>query len=76
MYKLVLTMQLEIIMPNIIIKGIYAETPDAKDEVNTEQSDKFFKTLVVPLGLLVNNLLDGKKFLISGYKGIEKTSIL
>lgn len=63
-------------MSNITIKDIYAGMPDAKDEINTEQSDKFYESFVIPPGLSIENLLDGKKFLIAGYKGVGKTSIL
>ncbi len=63
-------------MSNIVIKDIYAGMPDAKDEINTEQTDNFFASFVVPPGLQIDNLLSGKKFLVAGYKGVGKTSIL
>lgn len=63
-------------MSDIRIKDIYAGMPDAKDEINTEQADNFFASFVVPPGLPTDNLLNGKKFLVSGYKGVGKTSVL
>ena len=50
--------------------------PDAKDEIDTEQVDKFFESFVVPPELPIDSLLSGKKYLIAGYKGVGKTSIL
>ena len=63
-------------MGRITIKDIYAGMPDAKDEINTGQADQFFANFIIPPELLVDNLLNGKKFLVSGYKGVGKTSIL
>lgn len=63
-------------MPEVTIRDIYAGMPDAKDEINTDQIDKFFASFIVPPGLSVDNFLDGKKFLVTGYKGVGKTSIL
>lgn len=63
-------------MSNIAIKDIYAGMPDAKDEINTDQADNFFASFVIPPGLPINDLLSGKKFLITGYKGTGKTSVL
>lgn len=63
-------------MSKITIKDIYAGMPDAKDEVATNQSEKFFESFVIPPELPVENLLDGRKFLVAGYKGVGKTSIL
>lgn len=63
-------------MGSIAIKDIYAGMPDAKDEINTGQADKFFANFIIPPELPTDNLLNGKKFLVSGYKGVGKTSIL
>lgn len=58
------------------IKDIYAGMPDAKDEISTNQIDNFLGSFVVPPALPVDNMLEGKKFFVSGYKGVGKTSIL
>lgn len=63
-------------MPDTTIKDIYAGMPDAKDEINTEQADNFFASFVVPPELPIDSLLNGKKFLVAGYKGVGKTSVL
>lgn len=63
-------------MSNIAIKNIYAGMPDAKDEIDTGQADNFFASFIVPSGLPTDDLLSGKKFLITGYKGVGKTSVL
>lgn len=58
------------------IKDIYAGMPDAKDEISTNQISAFLGSFVVPPALPVDSLLDGRKFLVSGYKGVGKTSVL
>ena len=58
------------------INDIYAGMPDAKDEINTELPGKFFESFIVPPGLPTEKLLSGKRFLVSGYKGVGKTSVL
>ena len=63
-------------MSRIAIKDIYAGMPDAKDEINTGEADKFFASFIIPPALPTDNLLNGKKFLVAGYKGVGKTSIL
>lgn len=63
-------------MKTIRIKDIYAGMPDAKDEISTEQEENFYASFVVPPELPTDSLLDGRKFLISGYKGVGKTSVL
>lgn len=63
-------------MSQVRIKDIYAGMPDAKDEINTGQANNFFASFVVPPELPVDQLLIGQKFLISGYKGVGKTSVL
>lgn len=63
-------------MSDIRIKDIYAGMPDAKDEIDTEQTESFLKSFVIPPELPIDSLLNGKKFLVSGYKGVGKTSVL
>lgn len=63
-------------MSEIAIKDIYAGMPDAKDEIFTNQADRFFASFIIPPGLLIDNLMEGKKFLVTGYKGVGKTAIL
>lgn len=58
------------------IKDIYAGMPDAKDEISTNQISAFLGSFVVPPALPVDSLLDGRKFLVSGCKGVGKTSVL
>lgn len=58
------------------IIDIYAGMPDAKDEINTGQADKFLASFIIPPELPVENMLNGRKFLVAGYKGVGKTSIL
>lgn len=63
-------------MNKIAIKDIYAGMPDAKDEIMSGQADNFFSSFILPPGLPVDSLLNGKKYLITGYKGVGKTSVL
>ncbi len=63
-------------MNQIAIKDIYAGMPDAKDEINSGQANIFLNSFIIPPGLPVDSLLDGKKYLITGYKGVGKTSVL
>lgn len=63
-------------MHTATIMDIYAGMPDAKDEINTELPDRFFESFIVPPGLPTEKLLTGRKFLVSGYKGVGKTSVL
>lgn len=63
-------------MPTTRIIDIYAGMPDAKDEINTGLADKFFASFIIPPELPVDNMLNGRKFLVAGYKGVGKTSIL
>ena len=65
-----------VLMSHIAIKDIYAGMPDAKDEINTKQADKFFASFVIPPALPIDELLNGTKFIVSGYKGVGKTSVL
>ena len=64
------------IMSHTTIKDIYAGMPDAKDEISTNQIGAFLGSFVVPPELPIDSLLKGRKFLISGYKGVGKTSVL
>lgn len=63
-------------MANIRIKDIYAGMPDAKDEINTGQIENFFASFIVPPELSIDDLLSSRKFLVAGYKGVGKTSVL
>ena len=63
-------------MNKIEIKDIYAGMPDAKDEIMSGQADNFFASFILPPGLPIDSLLNGKKYLITGYKGVGKTSVL
>ena len=63
-------------MSHTTIKDIYAGMPDAKDEISTNQIGAFLGSFVVPPELPIDSLLKGQKFLISGYKGVGKTSVL
>ncbi len=51
-------------MNQIAIKDIYAGMPDAKDEINSGQANIFLNSFIIPPGLPVDSLLDGKKYLI------------
>ena len=48
------------------IIDIYAGMPDAKDEINTGQADKFLASFIIPPELPVENMLNGRKFLVAG----------
>ena len=63
-------------MNKIAIKNIYAGMPDAKDEIMSGQTDNFFASFILPPGLPIDSLLNGKKYIITGYKGVGKTSVL
>jgi hypothetical protein len=63
-------------MNKIAIKDIYAGMPDAKDEIMSGQAENFFASFILPPGLPIDSLLNGKKYLITGYKGVGKTSVL
>lgn len=64
------------IMNKIRIKDIYAGMPDAKDEIMSGQTDNFLASFILPPELDVEKLLNGQKYLIMGYKGVGKTSVL
>lgn len=63
-------------MNKIQIKDIYAGLPDAKDEIITGQTKNFLASFILPPELDVEKLLNGQKYLIMGYKGVGKTSVL
>lgn len=50
--------------------------PDAKDEIMSGQTDNFLACFIMPPELDVEKLLNGQKYLIMGYKGVGKTSVL
>ena len=43
------------------IIDIYAGMPDAKDEIDTGQADKFFASFIIPPELPVDNMLNGRR---------------
>lgn len=63
-------------MSHVRIKDIYAGMPDAKDEFYTGQEENFYASFIIPPELPIDSLLNGRKFLVSGYKGVGKTSVL
>ena len=63
-------------MSEVRIKDIYAGMPDAKDEFYTGQEENFYASFIIPPELPTDQLLDGRKFLVSRYKGVGKTSVL
>ena len=60
----------------VTIKDIYAGKLDARDEANGSTTSKFIESFVIPPGLSLDDLLNGNKHLVSGYKGVGKTSVL
>lgn len=58
------------------IRDIYAGKPDAKDENNSTMVEKFFESFIVPPELRIEELLQGEKTIVSGNKGVGKTSVL
>ena len=48
-------------MSTIAIKDIYAGMPDAKDEVTTDQADKFFASFIVPPGITYRKPFEWQK---------------
>lgn len=63
-------------MNKIRIKDIYAGMPDAKDEIMSGQASNFLASFILPPELDIDSLLNGHKYLITGYKGVGKTSVL
>jgi hypothetical protein len=63
-------------MSQIAIKDIYAGMLDAKYEMDTNQAENFYACYVLPPEFPANALLDGKKYFVTGYKGVGKTSVL
>lgn len=62
-------------MNQICIKDIYAGKPDARDEID-DNPEGFFDNFIVPNEFPVDSFFSGSKFLVSGYKGVGKTSVL
>lgn len=60
----------------LTVKDIYIGKPDAKDEIISQKSDEFLKTFVVPPNFKFEDLIDGDKIFINGYKGTGKTALL
>ncbi|WP_026653751.1 P-loop ATPase, Sll1717 family [Butyrivibrio proteoclasticus] len=63
-------------MSEIKIKDLYAGKPDAKDEINFDGFDKFYKTFVVAEHFNLDSLTDGDCCFITGFKGTGKTALL
>lgn len=63
-------------MNGIKIKNIYAGKPDAKDEISFEGVEEFLEAFVVPRNFDIDELCNGNKFFITGYKGVGKTALL
>ena len=63
-------------MNKVTIKDIYAGMPDAKDENNATMINQFFESFILPPGLNIDELLSGRKSIVTGYKGVGKTSVL
>ena len=63
-------------MKDIRIKDLYAGKPDAKDEVDFQNSDTFIKTFVVADYFNLDSLTKGTNCFITGFKGTGKTALL
>lgn len=62
-------------MHQIQIKDIYVGKPDAKDEYAYDRN-KFLRSFVLPPEFPCDKIIDGEKYLVSGYKGVGKTTVL
>lgn len=58
------------------IREIYMGQLDAKDEINYGTEEAFLQCFVMPPNYDVDELIDGHKFLINGFKGVGKTALL
>lgn len=63
-------------MKTVTIKELYAGKPDAKDEINYDGLEGFINTFVIPSSFNIDDLIEGSKFFITGYKGTGKTALL
>ncbi len=57
------------------IKDIYTGKPDARDEIMQPDST-FFKSFIMPPNFELDDLINGDKCFIKGYKGCGKTALL
>lgn len=62
-------------MNPIQIKDIYVGKPDAKDEYAYDPN-RFLSSFVLPPEFPCDKIIDGEKYLVSGYKGVGKTTVL
>lgn len=60
----------------LTIKDIYVGKPDAKDEIGFDGVEGFVKSFVIPDEFSMDELLQGNKCFITGYKGTGKTALL
>lgn len=57
------------------VKDLYSGKPDARDELSTPNSS-FFKSFIMPPNFELDDILEGDKCFIRGYKGSGKTALL
>lgn len=60
---------------NTKVKNLYSGKPDARDELSTPNSP-FFKSFIMPPNFELEDILEGDKCFIRGYKGSGKTALL
>lgn len=63
-------------MNNLKLRDIYAGLPDAKDEYAYEDFETINKCFVSPPNFDIDEIINGKKCFIRGYKGTGKTALL
>lgn len=60
---------------NTKVKNLYSGKPDARDELSTPNSP-FFNSFIMPPNFELEDILEGDKCFIRGYKGSGKTALL
>lgn len=60
---------------NTKVKDLYSGKPDARDELSAPNSP-FFKSFIMPPNFELEDILEGDKCFIRGYKGSGKTALL
>lgn len=60
---------------NTKVKNLYSGKPDARDELSAPNSP-FFKSFIMPPNFELEDILEGDKCFIRGYKGSGKTALL
>lgn len=60
---------------NTKVKNLYSGKPDARDELSVPNSP-FFKSFIMPPNFELEDILEGDKCFIRGYKGSGKTALL